>query len=53
MWPGVHAQKRPDHPAIVLAGSGTVVTYGELEDRSLRLARVWAEAFHGIDDPHL
>ena len=41
MWPGVHAQQRPYHPAVVLAGSGAVVTYGELEDRSVRLARVW------------
>ncbi len=35
---------------MVMAGSGEVVTYAELEDRSVRLARVWAEAGLGIDD---
>jgi acyl-CoA synthetase (AMP-forming)/AMP-acid ligase II len=50
MWPGVHAQKRPDHPAVVLAGSGAVVTYAELEDRSRRLARVWEENGLGFGD---
>ena len=41
MYPGVHARQRPDHPAIVMAGSGEVVTYRELDERSNRLARLW------------
>ncbi|HYF46955.1 MAG TPA: AMP-binding protein, partial [Acidimicrobiales bacterium] len=44
MWPGAHAEQRPDHPAVVMAGSGEVVTYAELEERSVRLARVWEQA---------
>jgi fatty-acyl-CoA synthase len=41
MYPGTHAETRPDHPAIVMGRSGDVVTYGELEARSNRLARHW------------
>ena len=32
----------PERPAVVMTGSGAVVTYGELEDRSRRLARLLA-----------
>ncbi|MCX5044245.1 acyl-CoA synthetase [Aldersonia sp. NBC_00410] len=39
MTPGWHAEHTPDKPAIILAASGEVVTYAELEDRSIRLAR--------------
>ncbi len=38
MFPGVHAASNPDHPAIIMAGSGRVTTYGELEERSAALA---------------
>jgi long-chain acyl-CoA synthetase len=40
MHPFHHAARTPDKPAIVMAGSGEVVTYGELEDRSNRFARL-------------
>ena len=33
----------PERPAVVMTGSGAVVTYGELEDRSRRLARLLVE----------
>ena len=33
-----------------MAGSGALVTYAELEDRSVRLARIWAEAGLGFGD---
>src|SRR5207249_2352396 len=39
-YPGVHAQKFPERPAYVLAGSGAAVTYGELNDRSNQLAQL-------------
>lgn len=39
MFPRVWAARTPEKPAIVMAGSGRVLTYQELEDRSLRLAR--------------
>ena len=38
MYPAVHAQSDPHRPAVVMAGSGRTVTYGQLEDESSRLA---------------
>ncbi|MEV4733651.1 acyl-CoA synthetase [Saccharopolyspora sp. NPDC049426] len=38
MYPGVHAVTMPDKPALIMAGSGEVLTYRELDERSLRLA---------------
>ncbi|QRP48927.1 acyl-CoA synthetase [Amycolatopsis sp. FDAARGOS 1241] len=38
MYPGVHAEQFPDKPAAIVAG-GEVLTYGQLEERSARLAR--------------
>lgn len=37
---GEIAAARPDHPAYVMAGSGQVVTYGELDAESNRLAQL-------------
>ena len=37
-YPGAHAATAPDRPAVVMAGTGAVLTYGQLEDRSARLA---------------
>jgi fatty-acyl-CoA synthase len=39
MTPTFHAERDADAAAIVMAGTGEVVTYGQLEDRSVRLAR--------------
>jgi long-chain acyl-CoA synthetase len=44
MYPGAHAKETPDKPAVVMAGSGETVTYAELDERSIRLARVWRDA---------
>src|SRR5690349_8795137 len=38
MYPGTFAQTTPDKAAIVMAGTGRVVTYRELDDDSRRLA---------------
>jgi len=38
MHPGAHD---PDRAAVVMAGSGETVSYGELESRSTQLARFW------------
>jgi long-chain acyl-CoA synthetase len=44
MYPGTWAASTPDKPALVIAETGQTTTYAELEDRSLRLAHVFAEA---------
>ena len=38
MYPRIHAETHPDRPAVIMTGSGQVVTFAQLEDRSLRLA---------------
>ena len=40
MHPGVHAAASPDKAATVMAGSGEVVTYGQLDARSNQVARL-------------
>ena len=37
MHPSIHARQTPDKPAYVMAGSGQIVTYRELDERSNRL----------------
>ena len=39
MYIGTFAQQTPDKPAVIDAGSGAVLTYRELDDRSNRLAQ--------------
>jgi long-chain acyl-CoA synthetase len=50
MWPGVHAETRPEKVAYVMAGSGEAVTYRELNDRSNQLAQLFAAAGIGFGD---
>jgi long-chain acyl-CoA synthetase len=40
MYPGLHAVARANQPAIIMAQSGEIVTYAELEARSNRLAHL-------------
>jgi fatty-acyl-CoA synthase len=49
MHPGHHANTFPDKPAAIVARTGEVLTYAELDARSNRLARLlWAEGLrHG------
>jgi long-chain acyl-CoA synthetase len=42
--PGAHARVDPDKPAIVMAGTGDTLSYGDLEAHSVRLARAWRAA---------
>jgi len=40
VYPGNHAATQPDHPAVIMAQTGEVVTYAELDARSNRLAHL-------------
>jgi long-chain acyl-CoA synthetase len=40
MHPSLHARRRPDHPAVVMAGTGETLTYRQLEGDSARLAQL-------------
>ena len=40
MHPITHAQARPDHPAIIMAGSGETVTYREMDAYANRFAQL-------------
>src|SRR5215204_6447673 len=42
-FPGTFARERPEHPAVVMAGSGDTLTYKELDQRSNQLAQLWHE----------
>ncbi|WP_167104396.1 acyl-CoA synthetase [Mycobacterium sp. DL592] len=43
MFPGVHAASAPDRPAVIMAGTGRVLSYRELDERSARLASALRE----------
>ncbi|MFZ1742879.1 MAG: acyl-CoA synthetase [Pontixanthobacter sp.] len=38
MHPIQHAQSKPDHPAIIMAASGEIVTFGELDEAANRIS---------------
>ena len=40
MYPNAFARANPSHPAVIMAGSGEVITYGELDARANRLAHL-------------
>ncbi|HVW42866.1 MAG TPA: acyl-CoA synthetase [Amycolatopsis sp.] len=44
MYPGAHAATQPDRPAAIMAGTGERLTYGQLDDRSIRLANALRDA---------
>ncbi|MEZ5661258.1 MAG: AMP-binding protein [Burkholderiaceae bacterium] len=46
MYPAMQAARHPDKPAFIMAGSGEVVTYAELDKRSNRLAHLLRR--HGL-----
>lgn len=43
MHPIQHAQMRPDHPAVIMAGSGETITYRDLDEAANRIAH-WLRA---------
>ena len=44
MYPGTHVESTPDKPAIIMASTGAVLSYRELDERSTQLARLLREA---------
>ncbi len=44
MHPGVHAQSRPDAPAVIRAGTGDITTYAQLHESAVRISRVLHDA---------
>jgi long-chain acyl-CoA synthetase len=44
MWPGAIAKEHPDKPAYVMASTGQVITYRELDERSNRFAHLLYDA---------
>jgi acyl-CoA synthetase (AMP-forming)/AMP-acid ligase II len=50
MYPGAHALTNPDKPAYIMAGTGEVVTYRELDERANRLAHALAARGIGPGD---
>lgn len=47
---GAQARLRPDQAAVVISGSGEVTTYGELDERSNRLAHAFRRAGLRVGD---
>jgi len=43
MYPAVHAATTPDKAALIMGGTGEIVTYAELDGRSNQLARLWRD----------
>ena len=41
MYPGTFAKTDPDRPAQIMANTGAIKTYRELNDDSMRLANLW------------
>jgi long-chain acyl-CoA synthetase len=50
VYPGAFVEEFRDKPAVVMARSGVSLTYGELEDRSVQLARVLQQRGLGPGD---
>jgi acyl-CoA synthetase (AMP-forming)/AMP-acid ligase II len=50
MYPGARAGEHPDRPAYVMAGSGDVTTYRQLDDEAMRIARMIRAAGLGVGD---
>jgi long-chain acyl-CoA synthetase len=48
--PSSYAVTSPDRPAVIVGGSGKVLTYGQLEDRSNRVAHLLRDHGLGLGD---
>ena len=50
MHPSIHAAKNPDKPAYIMATTGEVVTFGELNDISIQMSRLFRECGLQVGD---
>lgn len=50
MHPIAHAQTRPDQPAVIMAGSGATMTFGEMDANANRFARLLRSRGFGPSD---
>ncbi|MCB1250254.1 MAG: AMP-binding protein [Acidimicrobiales bacterium] len=50
MYPGAHAADRPDAPAVIMGGTGEVITYAELDAAANRLAHLYRSLGLGVGD---
>ncbi len=50
MHPIQHAQARPDHPAVIMAGSGEMMTFGEMDAEANRFAHLLRAKGFAADD---
>ncbi len=41
MYPGAHVDTRPDQPAVIMASTGQVITYAEMDEEANRLSHVF------------
>ncbi len=50
MHPSIHARSHPDKPAIIIAETGEIVTYKQLDDQSNRAAHLFRSLGLGYED---
>ena len=50
MHPYIHAKKNPNKPALIMASSGKVTTYKELDERSNQIAHLFRQKGLKIGD---
>ena len=43
MHPYIHAKKNPNKPALIMASSGEITTYKELDERSNQIAHLFRQ----------
>ncbi|HYF46124.1 MAG TPA: AMP-binding protein, partial [Acidimicrobiales bacterium] len=41
LYPGTWAERKPDHPAVIMGGSGDVMTFAELHETACRVAQLY------------
>ncbi|MBT8239955.1 MAG: AMP-binding protein [Acidimicrobiia bacterium] len=50
MYPGAFAATKPDHPAIIMASDGSVISYAELDQQANRISRMLRDAGIEVGD---